>query len=126
MSLLLRPVRALLDKMPNSLLNEQTQGFRFFNPFLFIHRLWFRGVGRRGIACVENILQRRMDTDAALFEFIFAHGLQQVQHFGGANSMLLAEFFEELLIVGRQVHKVAVSGDEWAKSERAIVTLKSV
>jgi predicted metal-binding transcription factor (methanogenesis marker protein 9) len=33
---------------------------------------------------------------------------------------------KELLIVGRQVHKVAVSGDEWAKPERAIVTLKSI
>ncbi len=105
MSLLLRLVRALLDKMPNSLLNERSQCFRFFNPFLFIHRLWFRRVGRRGIARVENISQRRMDTDAALFEFILAHGLQQAQHFGGANSMLLAEFFKELLIVGGKFMK---------------------
>ena len=81
---------------------------------------------RFGIVGTENITQCGIDTVAALLEFVLPYSFQQLQHFRGADSVLLAEFFEELLIVGRQVHKVAVSGDEWAKPERAIVTLKSV
>jgi hypothetical protein len=107
-------VRALFDKMLNRLLHQRQQGFGILDEFLFVHGLSLLRV-RFGIASVENIPQRGIDAATALFEFVLPHRFQQLQHFGRASAMLLAEFFKELLIVGGQVHKVAVSDDEWAQ-----------
>ena len=58
-----------------------------------------------GIAGIEDIAQCCINPGAAILQFVFPHGFQQLQHFNRAHSLLLAEFFEKLLVLGRQVHE---------------------
>ena len=63
---------------------------------------------------VENFPQSGIDAVAAILEFVLAHGLQQLQHFGRADAMLLAEFLKELLVVGWQAHDFSACVNKYA------------
>ena len=95
---------------------------RFCSSIQLFLRLW---IGF-GIAGIEDIAQRYINPGAAILEFILPHGFQQMQHLDRAHPLLLAEFFEKLLVFWRQVHEDTDSDSEDQAGQETVVTSEAL